>query len=71
MHLISFLIYSSILSTTGIYDHTSIKFNFCNYSSIDHHIHHIFPLKNYSSGLPIPLCDILHGTYKKRKESDM
>ena len=64
MHLVSFLVYSSILSMIGIYDHTNVKFKFLNYTSVDHHIHHIYPSKNFSLSFPIPICDILHGTYK-------
>ena len=65
MHLVSFIIYSSILSIIGIYDHTSIKFKLLNYNSMHHHIHHIYPSKNLSLSFPVPICDILHRTYKR------
>ena len=64
MHLVSFLVYSSILSMMGVYDHSGINFQFLNYNSIPHHIHHVYPSKNFSLSFPIPLCDFLHGTYK-------
>jgi sterol desaturase/sphingolipid hydroxylase (fatty acid hydroxylase superfamily) len=65
MHLLSFLAYSSILSLMGIWDHSGIKFKYFNYRSIDHHIHHKHPSKNFSTGFPILIFDILHGTFQE------
>jgi sterol desaturase/sphingolipid hydroxylase (fatty acid hydroxylase superfamily) len=66
MHLISFLIYSSILSVMGIYDHSGIKhkINYLKHDSLDHHIHHLYPSKNYGAGFPILIWDRLFGSYK-------
>ena len=66
MHLISFLAYSSLLSLIGLWDHSGIKFKFGKYSSVDHHIHHMHPSKNFSTGFPILIFDILHGTYQEK-----
>ena len=63
MHFLSFLLYSSLLSYVGIIDHSGKFVEYFPYKSIEHHIHHKFPLKNFSTG--IPLFDMLHGTYKK------
>ena len=62
MHLISFLSYSSFVSLMGIWDHSGIKFEYLKYRSIDHHIHHRYPSKNFSTGLPFLLLDVLQGT---------
>ena len=61
MHLISFLVYSSILSLMGVWDHSGIKFSFWKYTSIEHHIHHMYPSKNFATGFAF---DRLHGTYQ-------
>ena len=63
MHLLSFLLYSSLLSYIGILDHSGKFIQYFSYKSIDHHIHHKFPLNNF--GTCIPLFDMLHGTYKR------
>lgn len=65
MHIVSFLIYSSILSLSGIYDHSGLDLKYFNYSTLDHHIHHKYPNKNFGSGFPILIWDKLGGTYKK------
>ena len=64
MHLLSFLVYSSLLSLMGIYDHSGIKFDFPFYSTVEHHIHHKYPNKNYGAGFPILVWDRLLGTYQ-------
>ena len=66
MHIISFLVYSSLLSMAGIYDHSGIRFKYLEYDTIHHHIHHLYPSKNFGSGFPILIWDILHGTYKDK-----
>lgn len=65
MHLVTFLIYSSLLSMQGIYEHSGIKLNSIIYDTLDHHIHHLYPTKNYQAGFPVLFCDKLFGTYKK------
>lgn len=62
MHLVSFIVYSSLLSLMGIWDHSGIKLKYFKYRSIDHHIHHRHPSKNFSTGFPILIFDIFHGT---------
>jgi len=64
MHLLTFFLYSSILSMMGIYDHSGIKLKFPFYSTLNHHIHHKYPNKNYGSGFPILVWDKLFGTYQ-------
>jgi len=64
-HLLTFLIYTSIVSTMGIYEHSGIKFNFLIHNTTDHHVHHMYPSKNYQAGFPILIWDRLFGTYKK------
>ncbi len=49
----------------GIWEHSGIKFKYFNYKSIDHHIHHKYPSKNFSTGFPILIFDILHGTFQE------
>jgi sterol desaturase/sphingolipid hydroxylase (fatty acid hydroxylase superfamily) len=61
MHIVSFLTYSSILSTMGIYDHCGVKIKIFGYKSLDHHIHHKYPAKNFTTWAAI---DKFHGTYK-------
>ena len=63
MHIVSFMIYSSVISTIGIYDHCGIKIQFLNYDSIDHHIHHKYPLTNYGTP-PFMIWDKFFGTYR-------
>ena len=65
MHLLSFLVYSSLLSLMGIYEHSGIKFNYPFYSTLDHHIHHKYPNKNYGAGFPILIWDRLFGSYQE------
>jgi len=64
MHLITFLIYVSFISTIGIYEHSGLDIKYIGYNTIDHHIHHKYPSKNYQAGFPILICDKLFGTYK-------
>ena len=64
-HLISFLIYLSIMSTIGVWDHSGIYIKKYNYKSIDHHIHHKYPSTNFGTSSPFLIFDILHGTYKE------
>jgi lathosterol oxidase len=64
-HLLTFLIYTSLISTIGIYEHSGIKINYLIHNTIDHHIHHMYPSKNYQAGFPILIWDRLFGTYKK------
>ena len=66
MHFLSFMIYSSLLSLMGIYEHSGIKINFPFYNTLNHHIHHKYPNKNYGSGFPILIWDIFYGTYKNK-----
>ena len=51
----------------GVLDHSGKFVNYFPYKSIEHHIHHVFPLKNFGSGLP--LFDMIHGTYKASMNS--
>jgi Delta7-sterol 5-desaturase len=64
MHILGFLIYSSFVSTMGIYEHSGIKIDYKFYNTIDHHNHHIYPLKNYQAGFPILIWDKLFNSYK-------
>jgi len=64
MHLFSFITYSSLLSLMGIYDHSGIKLWFFSYSTLNHHIHHKYPNKNYGAGFPILVWDKLFGSYR-------
>ena len=66
MHLLSFMTYSSILSLLGIYDHSGVYFKFFKYDTIDHHIHHAYPTKNYGAGYAFMCWDRLFGTYKAK-----
>jgi sterol desaturase/sphingolipid hydroxylase (fatty acid hydroxylase superfamily) len=66
MHLLSFLGYSSIVSLTGIYEHSGIKIVLPFYSTLDHHIHHKYPNKNYGAGFPILVWDRLFGSYQEQ-----
>jgi len=63
-HVLSFIIYSTFLSYTGIWDHSGIKINLFHHSSMDHHVHHLYPSKNYGAGFPILVWDKLFGTYR-------
>ena len=64
MHLLTFLLYSSLISMLGIYEHSGIKIKYLGQDTIDHHIHHMYPSKNYQAGFPILIWDRLFGTYK-------
>ena len=64
MHLLSFLVYSSLLSLNGIFDHSGIKLKKLGYSTINLHIHHMYPHKNFGAGFPLLIWDILHGSYQ-------
>ena len=64
-HLITFLIYLSITSSVGIWDHSGLYITKYNYNSIDHHIHHKYPSKNFGTSYPFLIFDMLHGTYKE------
>ena len=63
-HVLSFIVYSSFLSYTGIWDHSGIKKILFHHSSVDHHIHHLYPTTNYGAGFPILVWDKLFGTYR-------
>ena len=51
----------------GIYEHSGVKIKYLTQNSLDHHIHHAHPSKNYQAGFPILICDKLFGTYKGDK----
>ena len=64
-HIFSFLVYSSLSALLGILDHSGIKIKMFKYDSVDHHIHHLYPSKNFGGSSPILILDKLHGTYKQ------
>ena len=49
----------------GIWDHSGLNITKYNYNSIDHHIHHKYPSKNFGTSYPFLIFDMLHGTYKE------
>ena len=64
MHIITFIIYASIISDFGIRDHSGVEFKFLGYNSKNHYIHHNHPNKNFGTSCPFLIFDMIHGTYQ-------
>jgi sterol desaturase/sphingolipid hydroxylase (fatty acid hydroxylase superfamily) len=62
-HVISFILYMIFMGICGVLDHSGIRIKdpFNIYSTEDHDLHHSKFNINY--GFPLPIMDILHGTY--------
>jgi sterol desaturase/sphingolipid hydroxylase (fatty acid hydroxylase superfamily) len=61
-HKVAFFLYMAVMGVCGVLDHSGIHFAFCGvYDTTDHDRHHSHFNVNYS--FPLPVMDILHGTY--------